>query len=805
MDHVSAPADQRPLRVDLLRRPPRLFATPADEPRARRVGDAIQLGACLALLAVVTFAASPAPGFERAVTRLVDALPPFLDTVWQVLADGAALVALVVAASPILHRRWSVARDVALAAVVAAVLWLAARRGIDGAGGARWEALTAAAPPAWYPSLRLALVATVVLTALPHVTLPMRRLGLWVVGAGSWALVALGATSALGAVAGFLVAGSAAAAVHLLLGSSAGRPGLELVRDALAQLGVATRTVGVADRQQAGVFVVDAVGVTGDDLVVKVYGRDAQDTAVGATLWRRVWYREAGSPLRVGRLQQVEHEAFLTLFARQAGVASDHVVTAGATASDDALLVLRRRGVLLAEADDGGGPDVPAGVWDLLRRLHDAGVAHGQVDDRHLLVADGELGLVDFRGATVAATDSQRRTDELQALVTTAHLVGSDRAVAAALDALGPDELTAMLPYVQRVMLTARQRRWVADGEVDIDGLRTAAATTADTTPPDLIELRRVTIGSLVRFVLPVVAVVLLLSELAGLDYGEFANQVQDSTWWLVAVGFLVTQLPRFSQAISTLGASPVPLPLGPVYALQLAVSYINVAIPTGVARVAVNVRFFQRHGVPPAAAVASGAIDGFGGFVAQAAILAGLLLFTGASLDVDVDAQGAFESAWPMLAVALGVAATSIAVVAAVGRWRRFVVGWAGRLGREAWQAASGLRSPRRVAQLLGGNLATEVLFALALATFARALGSPVGLGTALLVNISVALLAGLVPVPGGIGVAEGGLTFGLVQAGVPEETALATVLLYRMASFYLPPTWGFFALRWLERNEQL
>ena len=157
------------------------------------------------------------------------------------------------------------------------------------------------------------------------------------------------------------------------------------------------------------------------------------------------------------------------------------------------------------------------------------------------------------------------------------------------------------------------------------------------------------------------------------------------------------------------------------------------------------------------------------------------------------------------MLAVALAVAATSIAVLFAVGRWRRFVVGWAGRLGREAWAAGHGLRSPRRVAQLMGGKLGTEQLFALALATFARALGSPVGLGTALLVYISVALLAGLVPVPGGIGVAEGGLTFGLVQAGVPEPTAFATVLLYRLSSFYLPPIWGYVAMRWLERNDQL
>ena len=28
---------------------------------------------------------------------------------------------------------------------------------------------------------------------------------------------------------------------------------------------------------------------------------------------------------------------------------------------------------------------------------------------------------------------------------------------------------------------------------------------------------------------------------------------------------------------------------------------------------------------------------------------------------------------------------------------------------------------------------------------------------------------------------------------------------LMYRMASFHVPPIWGFFALCWLERNEHL
>ena len=36
-------------------------------------------------------------------------------------------------------------------------------------------------------------------------------------------------------------------------------------------------------------------------------------------------------------------------------------------------------------------------------------------------------------------------------------------------------------------------------------------------------------------------------------------------------------------------------------------------------------------------------------------------------------------------------------------------------------------------------------------------------------------------------------------------RRAALAAVLLYRISTFYLPPVWGFFAMRWLQRNRFL
>jgi uncharacterized protein (TIRG00374 family) len=110
--------------------------------------------------------------------------------------------------------------------------------------------------------------------------------------------------------------------------------------------------------------------------------------------------------------------------------------------------------------------------------------------------------------------------------------------------------------------------------------------------------------------------------------------------------------------------------------------------------------------------------------------------------------------------------------------------------------------RSAHKLSQLFGGALATEVLFALTLGAACRAYGVEIGLAQLLLVNVIASSLAGLVPVPGGIGAAEVAIAGGLVAMGVPESTAFAVALTHRLCTYYTPPIWGYFSLRWLRRT---
>ena len=139
------------------------------------------------------------------------------------------------------------------------------------------------------------------------------------------------------------------------------------------------------------------------------------------------------------------------------------------------------------------------------------------------------------------------------------------------------------------------------------------------------------------------------------------------------------------------------------------------------------------------------------------------------------------------------------------IGRLRRQITSRVHKWWPEVRTTLASLRGSNKLALVIGGNLATEVLFATALGLIARGMGADISLADLLVINLSVSLFASFIPVPGGIGVTEFGLTVGLAGAGMSEEAALATALIYRVCTFYLPPLWGFFAMRWLTQHNYL
>ena len=115
-------------------------------------------------------------------------------------------------------------------------------------------------------------------------------------------------------------------------------------------------------------------------------------------------------------------------------------------------------------------------------------------------------------------------------------------------------------------------------------------------------------------------------------------------------------------------------------------------------------------------------------------------------------------------------------------------------------------LSEPRRALTLLASNFLGRLALGFTLWIILRAVGvDDISIPVALTVTVATNLLAGLVPVPGGVGIAEAVMTSWLVLVGVPEAEAFAATVVFRMWTFYVPAMEGFFAMRWLESRDYL
>jgi uncharacterized membrane protein YbhN (UPF0104 family) len=314
---------------------------------------------------------------------------------------------------------------------------------------------------------------------------------------------------------------------------------------------------------------------------------------------------------------------------------------------------------------------------------------------------------------------------------------------------------------------------------------------------PKLEQVRRVTWGSLLTAALLAIGGYFLVSGIAGLGLDQILDELERASSGWIVVGLALGPLVQVAQALSTLGASPKPLRFGPVVLLQFAVQFLALAVPSSAARVALNVRFFHGVGLTGTEAIAVGAVDSLAGFLVEALIVIVVVASGAASLDLDLDLPAIDVN--PRVAALIVLVVVLLVITAiAVPKIRSSV---RGKLS-EATSVLQGLRSPTKVALLIGGNIAARLLLATILSTSLLAFGIRLPLAELLLVNTVVSLFAGILPIPGGIGVTEAATTAGLVAFGVPDATAVATAIVFRLVTFYLPPIWGIVATRRLRRQ---
>ncbi len=114
-------------------------------------------------------------------------------------------------------------------------------------------------------------------------------------------------------------------------------------------------------------------------------------------------------------------------------------------------------------------------------------------------------------------------------------------------------------------------------------------------------------------------------------------------------------------------------------------------------------------------------------------------------------------------------------------------------------------VQTPTKLVRIFGGAAITQLMMALGLGFALYAVGASAPFGGLVIVCTFTALLGGMAPVPGGIGVMEACYISGLTLLGVHQDLAIAATIIYRACTTYLPPLWGWGALVWLRRRDAL
>jgi uncharacterized protein (TIRG00374 family) len=85
------------------------------------------------------------------------------------------------------------------------------------------------------------------------------------------------------------------------------------------------------------------------------------------------------------------------------------------------------------------------------------------------------------------------------------------------------------------------------------------------------------------------------------------------------------------------------------------------------------------------------------------------------------------------------------------------------------------------------------------------RAFGLETPIPAVAVVYFAGAIIGSAVPTPGGLGGIEAAMSAGLIAVGVDSGTAVSSVLLYRLATYWLPIPFGWFSLNRLQKIHAL
>jgi uncharacterized protein (TIRG00374 family) len=255
-----------------------------------------------------------------------------------------------------------------------------------------------------------------------------------------------------------------------------------------------------------------------------------------------------------------------------------------------------------------------------------------------------------------------------------------------------------------------------------------------------------------------------------------------------------------FAAAANLAAFVPRRLSLVRGFFVQLSTAYVGVAMPPTVGHVAVNSRYLARQNVEGSSIAAAVALSQIVNVVTTIPLLIVFGLLTGSGISRFNIVPGAD------VVIGLAVIAVLAGGVLLLPQTRT-------RFTQRVWPQIKGVwprllsavSQPLRLVAGIGSNLLLTLGYLIAFLAALHALGAHPALLPAAIVYLAGNSVGSFAPTPGGLGAVEAVLTAGLTAIGVPAHEAIPGVLIFRIATFWLPIPAGWLTYTVLQRHGTL
>lgn len=293
------------------------------------------------------------------------------------------------------------------------------------------------------------------------------------------------------------------------------------------------------------------------------------------------------------------------------------------------------------------------------------------------------------------------------------------------------------------------------------------------------------------------VAGYLLVGQLSGVNLLSTLSQANPAWFALAVLGSAVTYL---AAAENLAAFVPKRLSIWRGFRVQLASAFVGVALPPTVGHVAVNARYLHHEEVDDGTIAAAVTMSQIVNVVTTVLLLIVLGVLTGSGFSRFKIAPGAD------VLIGLLVILAIVIVLLAVPQTRAKLTGTVWPHLQAVWpRLLDAISHPVRLAISSAANVLLSVAYLVAMLAALWSVGAhPPILATAV-VYLAGNAVGAAAPTPGGIGGVEAVLAAGLTAIGIPAHQAIAAVLIFRTATFWLPIPVGWISYLELRRRDIL